>query len=184
VAGDTSNPRIWETADVYRAPIGSTAPTDVVTAWDGAYKALGLVSEDDGIVESREEDLNDFYAYGGILIRTARSKHKRTFKVVALEDNPIVWGLVNPGSTAATNTGVTTRTIKVPTTEFWAFGFHFTDGSITKRLAIPRGQIVTVGEAQFMDSDMLKRELTINIIPSASRVLYYEITDDPQAVAA
>src|SRR5262245_55011186 len=145
--GDTANPRIWETSDVFRATVGTTAPTDVATAWHANYKALGLVSEDDGIVESREEDLTDFYAYGGILIRTARSKHKRTFKVTALEDNPYVFGLVNPGSSASTSGGVTTRTIKVPRSEFWAFGFHFTDGSITKRLAIPRGQVVAVGDA-------------------------------------
>src|SRR5690348_2268625 len=99
MAGDPANPRIWVGADVYVAPLGSTAPTDVTTVLNASFVAIGLLS-DDGITESRDQDSTDHYAYGGQLVRTSRSKFKRTFEVTAIEDNKTVWQLLNPGSTA------------------------------------------------------------------------------------
>lgn len=180
MAGDVDNPRIWVNADVYTAPLGSTAPTDVASPWGAAWDALGLLSED-GMTEAREDEVTDHYAWGGILVRTTRSKHKRTITVTALEDNPTVFALVNPGSSAVTNAGITTRTVKVPQPDHRAFGLELKDGSITKRRVIPRGEIVSVGEVQISDNEMAMYELTVNIYPDGYGVLYYDITDDPQA---
>lgn len=179
MAGDVSNPRIWVNADVYVAPVGTTAPTDLTTAWAAGWEPLGLLSED-GLTESREEESTDHYAWGGILVRTTRSKHKRTFTVTALEDNAAVFGVVNPGSTAVTATGVTTRTVKVPTPDVRAFGFEFLDGDIVKRRIIPRGEVVAVGDVTFLDNELAAYELTINVYP-VNGVLYTDLTDDPQA---
>lgn len=187
MAGDVANPRIWVNADVYVAPVGTTAPTDVTTAWAAAWDALGLLSED-GMTETREEESTDHYAWGGILVRTTRSKHKRTFTVTALEDNPTVWGLVNPGSTATTSAGptppagVTTRQVYVPGPDPRAFGLELVDGDITKRRVIPRGEVVAVGDVTISDNEMAMYELTINVYPDGAGVLYIDITDDPQAV--
>lgn len=181
MAGDIANPRIWLNADVYVAPTGTTGPTDTTTALNVAFEPLGLLGED-GMTESRDEDVTDHYAYGGILVRTTRSKHKRTVKVTALEDNPIVFDLKNPGSGTATAGGVTTRTVKVPTTNPKAFVLQLVDGDITKRRYIPTGEVVEVGDEAISDDEMAMVELTINVYPDASGVLYYEITDDPQAV--
>lgn len=181
MAGDTGNPRIWEGADAYAAPLGTTAPTDVSTAWAVGWLPLGLLSED-GASESRDQDMTDHYAWGGILVRTTRSKHKRTITITALEDNLTVFGLVNPGSTAVTATGTTTRTVKVPTSDPRAFGLELRDGDVKKRRVIPRGEVVEVGEVSLSDSEMTAFELTINVYPDSSGVLYMDITDDPQAV--
>lgn len=182
MAGDTDNPRIWEGADVYVAEAGSTGPEDVTNPWPDGWDALGLLSED-GLTESRDQDTTDHYAYGGILVRTTRSKHKRTFKVTCLEDNAVVFGLVNPGSTADTSDGLTTRAIKVPTTDPRAFGFEFRDGEITKRIVVSKGEVTEVGEVTYSDSEMAVYELTVNIYPDADGVLYYELTNDPAAAA-
>ncbi|MEU0992008.1 hypothetical protein [Streptomyces sp. NPDC005953] len=181
MAGDTDNPRLWEGADFYAAPVGSTAPTDTITAWAAAWKAAGLLSED-GASESRDQDSTDHYAWGGILVRTTRSKHKRQLKVTCLEDNLVVFGLVNPGSTAVTATGTTTRSIKVPTADPRAFGLELRDGGITKRRVIQKGEVDEVGEVSLSDSELTAYELTITIYPAADGTLYTDITDDPQAV--
>lgn len=181
MAGDPANPRIWVGADIYVAPVGTTAPTDIATAWSATWKALGLLSED-GMTEGRNQDANDFYSWGGGLVRTTRNKHKRTFKVTALEDNPIVFGLVNPGSSASTTTGITTRVIKVPTPDPRAFGFQMVDGSITRRLVVPRGEIVEVGEVKLSDADMTMYELTINVYAASDGTFYKSIDNDPQTV--
>lgn len=181
MAGDTANPRVWLGADCYVAPVGTTAPTDTTTAWAAPWAPLGLLSED-GATESRNEDVKDHFAWGGILIRTTRSKHKRTIKVTALEDNLAVFGVVNPGSTAATALGITTRTVKVPTADPRAFALELRDGAITTRRSIARGEVVEVGDVSLSDADMTAYELTINVYPSSDGVLYTDITDDPQAV--
>ncbi len=181
MAGDTANPRLWEGADFYTAPVGSTAPTDTTTALAAAWKAAGLLSED-GASESRDQDSSDLYAWGGKLVRTTKSKHKRQIKVTCLEENLVVYGLVNPNSTAATTTGVTTRTVKVPKADPRAFLLELKDGAITKRRVIPKGEVTEVGEVTLSDSELQAFELTITIYPSSTDVLYLDITDDPQAV--
>lgn len=182
MAGDVDNPRIWFNADVYTASVGTTAPDDIDTPWSGSWDALGLLSEDDGMVESRSDDTADHYAWGGILVRTTKSKHKRTIKVTALEDNPIVWALRNPGSSAATDTGITTRTVKVPQPDPRAFGFETRDGDIVRRRIVPKGEIVEIGDVTSSDSDMEMYELTINVYPAADGTLYVDITNDAQAI--
>lgn len=182
MAGDTANPRIWLNGDVRYAPVGTTAPTDTTTAYAATWKVLGLLSED-GLTESRDEDSNDFYAWGSILVRTVRSKHKRTFQVTTLEDNSAVWSLVNPGSAAPTTaTGTTTRVVKVPSANPLAFAFDTVDGTVTKRLIVPRGEVTEIGDIVRGEGDMEMRELTVTVYGASDGVLYREITNDPQAV--
>lgn len=180
MAGDTSNPRVWANADVFTAPLGTTAPTDVASGLDSDWDDLGLMSED-GFTEAATDSQDDKYAYGGILVRTTRSKHKRTMKVIALEDNPIVFGLVNPGSDASTTGSITTRNVKVPVTDRRAFLLELRDGDLTKRRVIPSGEILDIGDIAISDSEMVAYEMTITIYPDADGVLYIDITDDPQA---
>lgn len=182
MAGSTVNPRIWVNADVYVAPVGTAGPTGVAAAWGAGWTALGLLSED-GMTEKNEQDQTDHYAYGAILVRTTKSKQKRTIKVTCLEDTPIVWGLVNPGSTAATATGITTRTVKVRNVpDPRAFGLQLVDGSIITRRIIPNAEVIEVGEVSMKDDEMAMYELMITIYPSAAGVLYTDITNDTQAV--
>lgn len=181
MAGDTDNPRIWYNADVYVGPVATPAPTNIATALNAGFEALGLLHED-GLTEARSEDSTDHYAWGGILIRTVRSKHKRTFTVTPLEDNPVVFALKNPGSEVDSTGGVTTRTVKVPNTRnIQSFVFELIDGDITQRLYIPEGEVTAVGDETHSDSEMTSGELTITVYPDADGVLYKEITDDPQA---
>jgi hypothetical protein len=184
MAGDTDNPRIWANAEVYVADVGEVAPTTVSAAWGSGWDDLGLVGED-GISEARSETVTPFRALGGILVRTVKSAHERTFTVTALEDTPQVFDVVNPGSTQSTTTGLTTRVVKVPQANVKAFGIERRDGDVTSRILIPRGEVTAVGDAIVAsDSEMAGRELTITVYPAADGTLYTELTDDPQAVVA
>lgn len=180
MAGSTANPRVWLSADVYTAPVGTTAPTDTTTAFSGTWKALGLLSED-GLTEGNASTMTSFYAWGSILIRNVKSKHVRTFKVTALEDNATLFALINPGSTESLAGSVTTRTVKVPAPNAQAFAFEFKDGSVTKRIIVPRGEVTDVGDTKYSDAGIASHELTITVYPTTSGVLYTELTDDAQA---
>jgi hypothetical protein len=181
MAGDTANPRVWVNADVYVAPVGTAGPTNTSTALIAAWLPVGLLSED-GMTEAREDDVDDKYAWGGILVRTTKSRHKRSFAVTVLEDNKVLRGILNPSGSSVTATGVTTRVVKVPGPDVRAWVIELKDGTIIKRIHIPRGEVVEVGERTFSDSELSMVELTINVLPASDGTLYNEITNDTQAV--
>jgi hypothetical protein len=185
MAGSTDNPRLWEGADLYSAPSGTALPVDLdaLMSTVPAWKAVGLLSED-GASESRDEDTSDFYAWGGKLIRTKRSKHKRSMKVTCLEDNLVVFGLVNPGSTVTTTGGINTRTVKIPKSDKQAFVLELVDGDITRRRHIPIGEVTEVGEVTLSESDLQAYEITVTIYPDSADVLYVDYDNDPQGAAA
>lgn len=179
MAGDTNNPRIWNDADVSVAPVGTPGPTDIATALDAAFDSLGLLSED-GMTSTREREETDHYAYGGILVRTTRTKHKEQFTVTCLESTPAVFDLVNPGSSAVEAAGVTTRTVQVPNTPNpKSVVLELLDGGITRRRHIPSCEVTDIGEVQLTDNEMEAYELTFTIYPDANGVTYYDISDDP-----
>lgn len=52
---------------IFRAPVGTTLPTDIKTTLDPAFKVLGFISED-GYVESLETDSEDITDMNGDLM--------------------------------------------------------------------------------------------------------------------
>ena len=178
MAGDPTKASIWANADVYFAVTGTAAPTDTFTAPAVAWKAIGLLDGDEGFTESRDEDTSDHYAWGGILVAQTRSKHKRTLKFVALEDNDNVFSLVNPGSTraAADVNGVVKDTVMVPVRSEFAFLFETRDGDKVKRRSVKRGEITEVGEIKDGEADLTVYELTLTIYPEADGELYETLT--------
>lgn len=182
--GDTANPRVWTGADVFSGPVGTTAPVDVSADWGDGWDPFGLLSED-GLTEARSETSNDFFAWGGVLIRTVRSKHKRTFTASALEDNPTVFALVNPGSSQSSVSELTTRIVRVPDgSNPLAFGFELRDGDVTKRLIVPRGEVSKLADLKVSDADMTMWQIDIDVYPAADGTLYFDITDNPASVVS
>jgi len=183
MAGDIENPRIWSGADVYVGATSTTAPTNIASPLDAGFKALGLLGED-GASETRDQDSTDHYAWGGILVRTTRSKYKRSITVTALEDNLVVLGLVEPGSVTSDTGTVATTVVSTPSgSDPRSFVLVLTDGDVTKRRYIPRGEVTEVGDVSLSDSEMTGYELTITIYP-VNGVLYKDITDDPARLSA
>lgn len=176
MAGEPNNAALWEAADVYIAPVGSTEPVDVTAAWDAAWDAVGLLDGEAGLAESREEDSTDYFAWGGTLVKRARGKHKRTLKFVALEDNDTVFSLVNPGSTRSESGGLTTSTVKVPKRDEFALGLEVRDGDKVKRRMAKRAEVQEVGEIKEAEGDMTVYEITVVIYPESDGTLYTELS--------
>jgi hypothetical protein len=112
--GDTLNVLSFDSIDVYTAPVGTTGPTDTATSLNVAFKLNGLLSDDE-LTSSLAVDRNELRALGGKLVRVKRTSQTRSFSWTFLENSHQVWTIANPGSTAATAAGVTTRTVKSQT---------------------------------------------------------------------
>lgn len=174
MAGDASNAAIWANADVLIAPVGTAAPTNVTTAWSNTWSPVGLLDPEAGFTEDRNEDVNKIYAWGGLLVKTLKSKHERTIKFTALESNQTIFNLVNPGSSRSTAAGLTTSTVKVPSQAEFAIAFETRDGSHVKRRIVKRASIESVGTIKESESEVTIYELTVSIYPESDGTLYVE----------
>jgi hypothetical protein len=184
MAGDAKETQLWQGADVYIAPVGTAGPTDTTAAWAAGWTAVGLLDGEAGFEESRESESSEHYAWGGVLFKRTSGKHKRTFKFVALEDNDVVFDLVNPGSTRTVDglTGVRTSVVKTPVAgEQFAVGFELRDGSRTKRRHAATAEVQEVATVKESETDPTVYEITVVIFPEADNTLYRTVEDDPNA---
>jgi hypothetical protein len=180
MAGSADNTAVWTGADVYIAPENTAGPTDLSTAWAVDWDAAGLLDGEDGIVQAREGDSTDHYAWGGVHFRRTSSKHKRTFKFVALEDNDVTFALVNPGSSRTVDgvSGVRTDKIKAPVagTRF-SVGFELRDGDKVKRRFAKHAEVESVAEIKEAENEPTVYEITVVVFPEADGTLFTELSD-------
>jgi len=180
MAGDTTNAKLWAGADVFVDFDGTgVTPADVTTAWDAGWEAAGLLDPEEGFTEAREEETSEFYAWGGILVKKAKTRHKRTIKFVALEDNDTTFRLVNPGSTRAADTvnpELMVSTVKVPKYEEFQIGFEVHDGDEVRRRICERAEIEEIGEVKDSETELTVYEITVVLYPDATGTLYTELS--------
>ena len=69
---------------LYRAPLGTTLPTDAETALNEAFKALGYIS-DDGMTNENSPDSSSVKAWGGDTVLTLQGEKPDTFTVKLIE---------------------------------------------------------------------------------------------------
>jgi len=181
--GLTDSVRAWDIADVYTAPTGSTAPTDTTTALNAAFVNMGLMDEEQ-MTWTRNVDRNELRSMGGRMVRVKRQAQSMQFSFTPLENSHEVFLRANPGSSAATATGITTRTFKSQTTALRAMVLHLVEGSIRSRLWIPSCEIFSDGDRTIGPEDKYKTPMTVVVYPGTADILMYEITDDVAAAAS
>ncbi|WP_454051468.1 phage tail tube protein [Cellulomonas sp. Marseille-Q8402] len=177
MAGDATNTSLWDGADVYIAEAGTAAPTDTTTAWAAAWSPIGLLNGEEGFTEAREEETAEHYAWGGVLYRRTKSKHKRTIRFVALEDNETTFALRNPGSSRTTADGLVSSTVKLPVGHRFAIGFETRDAGKVKRRAIRAAEIQEIAEIKESEIEPTLFDVTVLIFPEADGTLYTEVAD-------
>jgi hypothetical protein len=165
VAGDPSNASLWTDADVYVGPLSAVDPATIDDPFGSDWGLVGLLDGDEGFTESRDEDTDDKYAWGGILVRTSRAHFKLTKSFTALEDNATTRGLIWPGSTDSQ--------IIVPRPQPVKLAFETREGDIVKRLITARYAEVNVdGDVTENETDLTSYPLVATIFPTSGKVLF------------
>lgn len=161
MSGDASNATIWPDADVYIAATTVDDPADVDTDFGVGWELVGLLDGEQGFAYARDEDVNDLYAWGGILVRTSRRNFKETVVFTALEDNDVVRDVVWPGSSDTQ--------LVVPRPARVKIAFETREDTKVKRLISAYEAEVTVN-ADIVDKedDLTKYELLATIFPDTS----------------
>lgn len=178
MAGDPDNAALWANADVYvsmdrKAP----DPEDTWSPWDVEWGLVGLLDGEEGFNQEREDDVEEFHAWGGLLVRTSKNNHKRTFTFVALERNAVTFGLVNPGSEISDPDGndMTKSVIRVPKNVRFKLGMELREAGKTRRRIIDRAEITEIGEIKESEQELEKYEIHCAVIPAGDGVLYREL---------
>jgi hypothetical protein len=167
MAGDPAKATIWPDADVYVAPLGTAIPADVDTDFGAGWDLVGLLDGEQGFAQNRSEDVTDHYAWGGILVRTARKNFKSTTAFTPLEDNDVVRDLVWPDSPAGQ--------IIRPRPKRILIAFELREDTTVKRLiSAYQAEVSLNADIVDKEDDLTKYPLLATIFPDSDGVLFTE----------
>lgn len=171
---------------VYRAPLGTTLPTDASTALAQAFADMGYISED-GVVNSNSPDAEKIKAWGGQIVLVVATEKPDTFKLTFLESlNPKVLETVY-GSGNVTVDGNAGTIAVVANADELAAHVYVLDlamrGGALKRIVIPNGTLSELGDIVYKDDEPVGYETTLDALPDNSGNNHYEYIKLPSGVA-
>ena len=167
---------------VFRAPLGTTLPTDASTAIDTTvFKALGYLSED-GLVNTNNPESDTIKAWGGDVVLTYQSEKPDTFKFTPIEALNVdvlkaIYGSDNVTGDLQNGISVTANATDQEEA-VWVFDMIMRNG-ILKRIVIHDGKISEIGDITYADEEVVGYETTLTAMPDASGNTHYEYIVKP-----
>lgn len=166
---------------IYRAPVGTTLPTDAVSDLATAFQALGYAS-DDGLTNDNSPESESVQAWGGdTVLRTQTSKDDQfgftlieamniyVLKTIYGEDN--VSGDLSSGIVIKAN---------ADEAEYYSWVFDMIlKGGILKRVVVPQASVTAVGTITYKDNEAVGYETTLGCIPDSEGNTHYEYIQEP-----
>lgn len=148
---------------LYRAPKGTTVPTDATSALGAAFKSLGYMSSD-GLVNSWTTESTEQKAWGGDVVDDSETGKTDTFVGTLIEALNVevlksVYGDENVTGTLETGISVDVNGDKQDEA-CWVADMVLR-GGVLKRIVIPNGKITAIGDITYNDSTPIGYNVTI-----------------------
>ena len=176
----TGKPRV--AGAVYRAPLGTTIPTDASTALDTAFAELGFVSED-GVANNNSQESDNIKAWGGQVVLVVTTEKPDEWTMTLIEAmNVEVLKTVYGDDNVTENTQAGTITVKATAAELAASIYVIEvvmKGGAKKRIVIPLGVPKELGEITYRDDEAVGYELTLSALPDTTGTTHYEYIQIP-----
>lgn len=160
---------------VYVADSGTTLPTSV-TASLSDFTSLGYVSED-GLTNSNSPESDTGKAWGGDIVITYQTEKPDTFQFTLIEAKnvdvlEVVYGEDNVSG--ALSTGVAVQANSDEAVEHaWVFDMIMRNNTY-KRICVPAGKVIEVGDIVYKDDELVGYDLTIQAFPDSNGNTHYE----------
>lgn len=162
---------------VYRAPKGTTLPTDATTSLASAFVDMGYISED-GVTNSNSPDTDKVSAWGGQTVLVITNEKPDSFKLTFLEAlNPNVLETVyGADNVTVDSTGkIITITANAAALEEYVYVIDLAlKGGALKRVVIPNGSLSEVGDIVYKDAAAIGYEVTLECLPDSNGASHYE----------
>lgn len=162
---------------IFRAPVGTTLPTDATTALDNAFIDMGYASED-GLTNANSPESTVIKAWGGTPVLTIQESKEDTFQLVFIsaenvEVQKMVYGNTNvTGNSFSTGVSVTANAKEL---EEAAYVIEtIARGNIAHRIVIPRAKPTEIGEIVYSDTDALGYDVTLGCTADEAGNTHYE----------
>lgn len=161
---------------VYRAPLGTTLPTDASTALDAAFVSLGYVS-DGGLTNSNSPSSTDIKEWGGAVVLNIQNEKPDTWSAKLIESLNVevlktVYGADNVTGTLATGITVTANADEA---EEYVYVFEMVlRNGVSKRVVLPDAKISAIGDITYVTSDAVGYDVTWTAMPDSSGNTHYE----------
>ena len=161
---------------VYRAPLGTSLPTDTTTQLNEAFKCVGYVSED-GMTNSLSRSSEPIKAWGQDIVMHAQSDYEETWKgmfIEALNSEllKMTYGDSNVSGTLATGLTVQKNAKELDEASY-VIEMAIRGGGV-KRVVIPDGKVTEVGDISYKDNEVVGYDLTIGCMADSSGNTSYE----------
>ena len=161
------------TGSIYRAPLGTTLPTDATTAIatvSNAYISMGYIAEG-GVINSNSPESTELKAWGGDVVANVINGRPDKFKFGLIETlNPDVikvpYGDDNVSGTLAAGITVLANAQDLPESVY-VIDQVLRNGAL-KRIVIPDGKVTEVGDIVYADNDAVQYPVTITAMASSA----------------
>lgn len=166
------------TGAIFRAPVGTTLPTDTDASLDEAFVCLGFCS-DDGVTNAGEMDSETIKAWGGqtVLVTSTSTDDTFQFKLIEAlnaEVKKFIYGDSNVTGTLATGMAVSVEGFSQADSSF-VIDMKMRDNT-KHRIVIPSASISEVGEITYADSEAVGYDVTLSCAADSNGKNHYEYT--------
>lgn len=179
MANSTANVNIGKPkvgGSIYRAPLGTSLPSDAKTALDNAFACLGYAS-DDGLTNSNSPTSSNIKAWGGDIVYTYNSEQMDTFSFTLIESTntdvlKAVYGDDNVSGSLSTGITISANATEKGASS-WVFELVLQDGG-AKRIVVPKAFITEIGEISYSDESAVGYNITITAMVDETGNTHYE----------
>lgn len=161
---------VTATGGVMHAPVGTKFPSSISEKFSDDWVKGGYVGED-GVTRTIDASDDKIKAWGGDVVRILRSEHSvsYTFQFLESRNAETLKILFGEGNVHVTTDEVTVD-LKSEMVPRRSFAFDMRDGDAKIREEVPDGQIALSGDVQFVHSDIIRYEVTIEAFPDENGV--------------